>query len=181
MNTFWNWCAAHIVNKVAEVAINKKVGTVEKIRACVMYVRRPTIRESFLMTIKPVTDDLKLPLDVATRWNSLLHMVEGAYARRHEIHDYLSTQKGAIKNEVPSAEEWIEMEDLIELLKPLEAVSVDCSAFKSSTFHLALAELEFLRTHLKASEEDFTKVNIHRFIIKTEIYRSVLVYEPYLC
>ncbi|GAV00563.1 hypothetical protein RvY_11390 [Ramazzottius varieornatus] len=48
------------------------------------------------------------------------------------------------------------MEDPIELLKPMEAVSVDCSAFKSSTFHLALAELEFLRTHLEVFE-DLTK------------------------
>ncbi|GAV00562.1 hypothetical protein RvY_11389 [Ramazzottius varieornatus] len=78
---------------------------VDKIRACVIYVRRPTIRESFLAPIKPATEDLKLPLDVSTRWNSLLHMVESAYARRHELHDYLSAQKGAIKDEVPSAEE----------------------------------------------------------------------------
>ncbi|GAV00118.1 hypothetical protein RvY_11010 [Ramazzottius varieornatus] len=68
-------------------------------------------------------------------------MVDSAYARRHELHDYLFVQKGAIKDEVPSAEEWIDMEYLVELPKPLEAVSVDCSAFKSSTFHLALAEL----------------------------------------
>ncbi|GAV08602.1 hypothetical protein RvY_18267 [Ramazzottius varieornatus] len=96
---------------------------VNKIRACVIYVRRPTIRERFLATIKPATEDLKLPLDVSTRWNSLLHIVESAYARRHELHDNLSAQKGAIKDEVPLAEEWIDMEDLIELSKPLEAVS----------------------------------------------------------
>ncbi|GAV00119.1 hypothetical protein RvY_11011 [Ramazzottius varieornatus] len=28
-NTFRNWCAAHIVNKIAEVAIKKKVVTVD--------------------------------------------------------------------------------------------------------------------------------------------------------
>ncbi|GAU99976.1 hypothetical protein RvY_10905 [Ramazzottius varieornatus] len=149
----------HIVNKVAEVAIDKKVDTVSKIRACVVYSRRPTIRENFLASIHPATEDLKLPLDVATRWNSLFHMVESAYARRVESHDHLSTRKGAIKNDVPSAGEWIEVEDLIELLKPLEAVSVDCSAFKSSTFHLALAELEFLRSHLKAFNEDYAKAH----------------------
>ncbi|GAV01072.1 hypothetical protein RvY_11839 [Ramazzottius varieornatus] len=122
-NTFWNCCAAHIVNKVAEVAIKKEVVTVDKIRACVIYMRRPTIREIFLATIKPATEDLKLPLDVSTRWNSFLHMVESAYPRRHELYDYLSAQEGAIRDEVPSAEEWIDMEDLIELLKPLKAVS----------------------------------------------------------
>ncbi|GAU95278.1 hypothetical protein RvY_06924 [Ramazzottius varieornatus] len=148
---------APIVNKVTEDATKEKVVTVDRIRACVIYVRRPTIRESSLATIKPATEDLKLPLDVPTRWNSLLHMVKSAYARRHELHDYLSAQKGAIKDEVPSGEEWIDMEDLIELLKPLEAVSVDCSAFKSSTFHLASAELEFLRAHFKVFEEDLTK------------------------
>ncbi|GAV09550.1 hypothetical protein RvY_19065 [Ramazzottius varieornatus] len=138
----------------------KKVQTIEElsaIRACVVYLRRPTIRESFLASIQPATEDLKLPLDVATRWNSLLHMVESAYARRHEIHDYLSTQKGAIKNDVLSAKEWVEMEDLIELLKPLGAV--DCSASKSSTFHMALAELEFLRSHLKAFNDDYAKAH----------------------
>ncbi|GAU96099.1 hypothetical protein RvY_07590 [Ramazzottius varieornatus] len=153
------WGAAHIVNKVAEVAIDKKVDTVSKIRACVVYLRQPTIRESFLASIQPAPEDLKLPLDVATRWNSFLHMVESTYARRHEIHDYLSTQKAAIKNDVPPAKEWIEMEDLIELLKPLEAVSVDCLAFKSSTFHLVLAELECLRSHLEAFNEDYAKAH----------------------
>ena len=146
------------MNLVAEIATKKKDDTVAKIRSCITYIRRATIREEFLSSINE--EDLKLPLDVATRWNSLLHMVEAAFKRRYQIREFLSPPaRGTIKKEVLSEDEWNQMEDLIDLLKPIEQISVECSAYKTPTFHIGLAELEFLKVHLLEFSSDFTKVS----------------------
>ena len=110
------------------MATDAKAEVVSQIRAMVTFIHRATTAEEYMAFAE--VEDLCLPLDVATRWNSLLHMIEAAFKQREKITNFISTKKGEILRERLSDEEWVDVDDLIELLKLLEQVTVECSAYK---------------------------------------------------
>ena len=122
------WCVAHLVQTVAKVATDAKVDIVSQIRAMVTYIHRATVAEEYMAYAD--VEDLCLPLDVATRWNSLLHMMRAAFKQREKITNFIATKKGEILRERLTDEELVEIDNLVELLKPLEQVTVECSAYK---------------------------------------------------
>ena len=130
--SFRVWCVAHLVQTVAKVATDAKADIVSQIRAMVTFIHRATTAEEY-MTFAGV-ENLCLPLDVATRWNSLLHMIEAAFKQRDNITSFVSTKKGEILRGRLADEEWVEIDNLIELLKPLGQVTVKCSAYKVRPF-----------------------------------------------
>ena len=140
---------------VAKVATEAKADIVSQIRAMVTFIHRATTAEEYMAFAG--VENLCLPLDVVTRWNSLLHMIEAAFKQRDNITNFISTKKGEILKERLEDEEWVEIDNLIELLKPLEQVTVECSAYKVKLislqkcsnwnsrviFYVVLSELSF--------------------------------------
>ena len=100
-----------------------------------------------------------MPLDVATRWNSTLPMLRGAFANRLHMSQYANlhgTQD--VKNSLLLDTEWEDVKKLGEFLQPLDNMTKECSAADQPTFHLGKPTLDLLRRHLKSAETDSTKV-----------------------
>ncbi|XP_030764079.1 zinc finger BED domain-containing protein 1-like [Sitophilus oryzae] len=79
---------------------------------------------------------LKVKQDVATRWNSCLHMLR----RLLEIKDALSVAMASLPNapDILSANEWKVLEDCVQVLKPAEDMSTTLSAEKYPTLSLVI-------------------------------------------
>ncbi|GAU91804.1 hypothetical protein RvY_03993 [Ramazzottius varieornatus] len=95
-------CVAHLVQTVARVATGEKADIVGKVRSLVSFIHRPTIDEEYLEFAE--RSNLCLPLDVSTRWNSVLNMIEAAFEQRESITNYISTKKGYIIKQKPTDE-----------------------------------------------------------------------------
>ena len=100
-----------------------------------------------------------MPLDVKTRWNSVLHMLRGAHTNRIHLSKF-ATQHSAneMKKAVPVDSEWEDVKSLADFLQPLDKTTKECSAVEQPTFHLGKAVLDQLQYHLKIAEADITKV-----------------------
>lgn len=110
-----------------------------------------------------------MPLDVATRWNSILPMLRGAHANRLHLSKY-ATQHGTddLKKAVPLDAEWEDVKSLSDFLQPLDGMTRECSSVEQPTFHLGKATLDQLQYHLKTAEADITKVlNFPLFVVLT--------------
>lgn len=86
-------------------------------------------------------------MDVCTYWNSKYRMLASAYAIR--LDQFLVIQTGKISEKVVTAQEWESIAGLIDLLKPFDTVTKECSVTGYPTFHAALQNWEQLLMHLK--------------------------------
>ena len=104
-------------------------------------------------------NDQKMPLDVKTRWNSVLPMLRGAHANRSNLSKY-AIQHGTVevKKAVPIESEWEDVKSLADFLQPLDAMTKECSAVEQPTFHLGKVTLDQLQYHLKTAETDISKL-----------------------
>ena len=104
-------------------------------------------------------NDQKMPLDVKTKWNSVLPMLRGAHSNRTHLSKYaIQHGKDEVKKSVPIDSEWEDVKSLADFLQPLDAMTKECSAVEQSSFHLGKATLDQLQYVLKTAEADITKV-----------------------
>lgn len=139
-------CQAHILHNVTE---HIKLGTrevVRRVRDIVIFLKRPTNREEFRKAARKA--DLKLSLDVPTRWNSTFYMLSSALAARDELDEFFNMHRDASEMQL-SDEEWTEVSEIIGLLEPLEQMTRDCSASDTVTIHLGTGSIQFIVDHLE--------------------------------
>lgn len=102
---------------------------------------------------------MKLPSDVKTRWFSVKHMLEGAYALRAKLDQFANIQQGALRTTALSMDEWNVVKDLTEFLKLLEDISCECSGSTYPTIHLGIPTITHLYNHLDKYSADLDQVN----------------------
>jgi hypothetical protein len=74
---------------------------------------------------------IKIPLDVPTRWNSVVDMVVAYFVVERAVHvayskDVFQNEKGEESIEIINETERLALESVVELLQPMKDVSVFC-------------------------------------------------------
>ena len=120
----------------------------EKVRDLVKYVKRPKAKKMFRSFVNRT--HLKLPLDVETRWNSTLYLLQGAYSSRRDLGKFLELKGSAIiKKRISTDQEWEQIRIMSQLLEPFDKASLDCAASKSATLHIGKQSFISLKEHLR--------------------------------
>lgn len=131
-------CFAHTLNLVCEVALADPLVTkiVEKCRAIVVYGKRHVRFCDELRRLQKQDgvkegDILKLLLDVKTRWNSTFYMLERLLKMFHLVGQILLTLPDSPAMLTNLEKE--EIQEIISLLRPLEAITKQVSGEKYGT------------------------------------------------
>lgn len=127
-------CFAHLLNRIAEDAVKKTSGLGDKIdhvRNIVKYIKK---RQDMTLQLKrkqmenkiPEAKTLKVTLDVKTRWNSLYYMLQRFIDLAPYISDILFSKIDAPT--MLSAVELIIIKDILQVMRPLEAMTREACA-----------------------------------------------------
>ncbi|XP_035211191.1 zinc finger BED domain-containing protein 4-like [Stegodyphus dumicola] len=124
-------CIAHSLNLAVTNSLNEVNDLLTKIRDIVIVYRRSNIAAKNLrkyLCSSEERKDLKVILDVKTRWNSTFYMVK----RFLELKDAIRSTMG-LMNDPPEAldvPEWESVQHLCDVLKPFEKVTCELSSEK---------------------------------------------------
>ena len=143
-------CICHALHNITvkNFGYGGKDGPVEKVRDLVKYVKRPKAKKMFRTFVNRT--HLKLPLDVETRWNSTLYLLQGAYASRKDLAKFLELKGSTlIKKKISTDQEWEQIRILSQRLEPFDKASIDCAAAKSATLHIGKQSFITLEEHLR--------------------------------
>lgn len=90
--------------------------------------------------LRPTQKPLKLKMDVVTRWNSILDMIERIYS----LQETLEASLGILHNPVEnlSEGEWQTLPEIIKILKPFKELTEEMSSEKKVTVSMVLASTE---------------------------------------
>lgn len=128
-NTGWPhlFCFAHTLNLVVNRGIAAIKPTVDKVRAIVEYVHKSTVASEKL---KATQKQLGLPesclkQDCPTRWNSTYYMLTRMLENRDAVITTLALTNPRLATLSP--DEWEEMEQACNMLKPFEKVTAEIS------------------------------------------------------
>ena len=128
---------AYAINKVAEIPFLGQVEVVKKIHEHVIFLKRPKIEAEFRESLK--TTDIKVRLDVPTRWNSTPAMLQSVFDRRAGIDEFLATQPDAVSQMMLEPEQWGQVDALEEATRA-------CSGSDYPTLPLGILHLDMLPT-----------------------------------
>lgn len=140
LKMYHNPCIAHTINLSVNDALKNPLllELLKKCKSIVGYFKHSVQGSEKLKLTQqqmglPV---LKVKQDVATRWNSCLHMLR----RLIEIKDALSVAMASLPKspEFLSANEWKIVEDCVQILKPAEDMTTILSAEKYPTLSLVI-------------------------------------------
>ena len=155
-------CICHALNNIHEVGVVDEKKIISRVRILVKTVKKPKAKKLFkgiycwyicfwkterkpalsigsfvIYFITEITKNnyQKMPLDVKTRWNSVLPMLRGAHANRSNLSKY-AIQHGTdeVKKSVPIDSEWEDVKSLADFLQPLDRMTKECSAVEQPTF-----------------------------------------------
>lgn len=84
------------------------------------------------------------------------------YSRKEEPAEFLLAQKGPIQDCMPHQNDWAEIKDLVDLLKPLAMATTETSAFLKPTLQSAKNILNYVDRHLQNVPTDPHVVRILR-------------------
>lgn len=119
-------------------------GADKKIKAIVEYFHKSSIATKKLIAmqeqLRPNQKPLKLKMDVVTRWNSTLDMIERIYS----LQETLEASLGILHNPVEnlSEGEWQTLPEIIKILKPFKELTEEMSSEKKVTVSMVLASTE---------------------------------------
>ncbi|XP_074030331.1 E3 SUMO-protein ligase ZBED1-like [Leptinotarsa decemlineata] len=141
-------CIAHTLNLVVRAGLQESdlEALIKKIKAIVEYFHRSPIANNKLIAmqdqLRPGQKPLKLKMDVVTRWNSTLDMIERIYF----LQETLEASLGILHNPVEnlSEGEWQTLPEIIKILKPLKLLTEEMSSEKKVTVSMILASTESL-------------------------------------
>lgn len=127
-------CVAHTINLIVKDALVPVEPLVAKVSAIVSHFKRSTVAKTKLDFYQTQNDKQpkKLIQSVATRWNSVFYMLK----RIKELQEEVRTSLAALgKEEWPmlSNQEFLYIEELLEVLAPMESTTVIISSEKQVT------------------------------------------------
>lgn len=129
-----------------------------KVKAIVAYFDRSsaaTERFSTMQTsMNPSQIPLKLKMDVATRWNSTLHMLE----RLVRVQEPLEATIGILQNPVDSltSSEWNTIKDFCLLLEPFDVATIEMSAENNISISKVIVVVCGIQCSINANRKKFT-------------------------
>ncbi|XP_055354979.1 uncharacterized protein LOC129600473 [Paramacrobiotus metropolitanus] len=86
-------------------------------------------------------------------------MLEEAYAARNDLGRFLSRHVTAdVQKNILTELEWEDVKCLVDLLKPLDQVTRDCSGNDYPTFHFAKPCFHTMQTHLESFKYNFNAI-----------------------
>ncbi|GBP41625.1 Zinc finger BED domain-containing protein 1 [Eumeta japonica] len=143
-------CVAHTLNLVVRAGLQDSgLGElIKKIKAVVEHFHRSPIATKKLIAmqeqLRPNQKPLKLKMDVLTRWNSTLDMIE----RICSLQEPLEASLGILHNPVEnlSEDEWQALPEIIKILKPFKQLTEEMSSEKKVTVSMILASTESMIT-----------------------------------
>ncbi|KAL0829612.1 hypothetical protein ABMA28_003118 [Loxostege sticticalis] len=132
-------CVAHTINLVVHSGLQDcGLGELtKKVKAIVKHCHKSPIATKKLIAmqeqLRPNQKSLKLIMDVVTRWNSTLDMIERIYL----LQEPLEASLGILHN--LSEGEWQTLPDIIKILKPFKQLTEEMSSEKTVTVSMILA------------------------------------------
>nr|XP_029135204.1 zinc finger BED domain-containing protein 4-like [Labrus bergylta] len=128
-NTGWPhlFCFAHTLNLIVHSGIAAIKPTVDKVKAIVEYMHKSTVASEKLKATQNQLGlpELRLKQDCPTRWNSTYYMLERILQNREAVITTLALTNPRLATLSP--EEWEEMQQACNVLKPFEEVTVEIS------------------------------------------------------
>ncbi|XP_045766856.1 E3 SUMO-protein ligase ZBED1-like [Maniola jurtina] len=143
-------CVAHTLNLVVRAGLQDcGLGElIKKIKVIVEHFHKSSIATKKLISMQeqlmPNQKALKLKMDVITRWNSTLDMIE----RISSLQEPLEACLGILHNPVEnlSEGEWQSLPEIIKILKPFKQLTEEMSSEKKVTVSMVLASTESMMT-----------------------------------
>ncbi|XP_065810939.1 zinc finger BED domain-containing protein 4-like [Labrus bergylta] len=128
-NTGWPhlFCFAHTLNLIVHSGIAAIKPTVDKVKAIVEYMHKSTVASEKLKATQNQLGlpELRLKQDCPTCWNSTYYMLERILQNREAVITTLALTNPRLATLSP--EEWEEMQQACNVLKPFEEVTVEIS------------------------------------------------------
>lgn len=155
-------CFAHTINLIVQSALTVENDLIEKVKNIVSHFRKSTVANNKLNTCQinnGVKDPKKLIQDIQTRWNSTYYMIN----RFVELETAIRGTLGLLDN-APNAlnsEEWIILQDMINVLKPFEEATKAISGKNYMTASLIIVIVQGL---FKVCN-NLLKMNLHPRVI----------------
>lgn len=139
-------CVAHTLNLVVRAGFQGSglEGLIKKIKAIVEHFHKSPVATNKLMAVqeqlRPNQKPLKLKMDVITRWNSTLELID----RICLLQEPLEAALGILHNPVEnlSESEWQTLPEIIKILKPFKQFTEEISAENKVTISMVLAGTE---------------------------------------
>jgi hypothetical protein len=134
-------CIAHTLNLIVRASLNISSSVIKKVKCIAEYFHRsPMATKKFISLqeqLKPQNKPLKLKIDVTTRWNSTLDMIE----RISILQEPVEAALGMLHNPVESLseDEWKALPEIIKILKPFKQLTEEFSSQKEVTISKVLA------------------------------------------
>ena len=146
-------CVAHILNLAAKIALKDFDKYIQKLRNIILSIRRSSSLTQKLQLSCDVCSvkNLKLVLDVETRWNSTFEMIKRALELKNPLlhvcssHDTLESMNDT---------EWSIISMIAEILKPLKIVTEELSQSKFPTIGQAYSALIYLQQRWEPFKSD---------------------------
>ncbi|KAL7380893.1 hypothetical protein ABVT39_025664 [Epinephelus coioides] len=128
-NTGWPhlFCFAHTLNLIVNSGIAAIKPTVDKVKAIVEYVHKSTVATEKLKATQKQLElaESRLKQDCPTRWNSTYYMMLRILENKDTIITTLALTNPRLA--VLTPDEWEEMKQACDVLKPCEEVTVEIS------------------------------------------------------
>lgn len=110
-------------------------------------------------------DDFMLILDNSTRWNSTYHSIQRGLLLRDAVESYLLHHGGALADNKLSDEDWQQLADIAEVLKPFDDVTVEIQGGGTNGAHgvvwKALTSIDYLLTTLEKKRDALSTQQDH--------------------
>jgi len=157
-------CTAHILNLVVKAALetNNMPTCIKKLRTFISTVRNsPKQMDKLKEYFKIEQVPFKTPLpDIVTRWNYTFYMIEKAIEIKPFL-VHLSTNLPILINNWPTSNEWLVLNDLLELLAPFALATKVISASSYPT----VSEVKWLflgiKNHLERPRDNNYPLRFH--------------------
>ena len=151
-------CFAHTINLIVQDGIAEISDLTEKVRKIVSHFRRSSTAQTklYLYQKNVQREQQKLILDVVTRWNSTYYML----SRFFQLKDAVRSTVALLDKELPivSSDEWLAIEEVINILKPFEQITNILSGEKYVTGSLVIVFSNGLKNVMEKICSKGTKV-----------------------
>lgn len=142
-------CFAHMLNLVAQKSIEKTVDLPElinSVKKIVTWFKQSVVASDELRK----ESDLKLIQDVSTRWNSTFYMIERFLKLRPAINTIINCHASAPP--MLTARDIIDLNDICEILRPIEAATREVCGEKYVTCSKVIPLTRLLKTKITTLE-----------------------------
>ena len=168
-------CSCHILNLCVQNAMKLEKLIIENIRKLMSFIKdSPKRIQKIQEKCVGLATDCKPKVDVPTRWNSTLHMLEIAIKLKPVL-NYITQNDPEFYGLSLSNEQWNVCEKMVEILAPFEEITVEMSSSSYPTLNLVLPNVVLLKQHL----DEVKTENIKSFLslMKKKLIEYELILE----